>query len=144
KANLSLVTFKARWFFKRTFTLPNGTEDEPADQLGVLEPWVPATVFDKFDAGIARTVLLAIDAGVMLDGQPTGDLFAPTRRGKVAPRWAGNVVMDHIACSEKEAQKLINTWLKNRVLTEVEIETSTSKGRKRKGLKVNMARMPGA
>jgi len=143
KANLSLVTFKARWFFKRTFTLPNGTEDEPADQLGVLEPWVPATVFDKFDAGIARTVLLAIDAGVMLDGQPTGDLFAPTRRGKVAPRWAGNVVMDHIACSEKEAQKLINTWLKSRVLTEVEIETSTSKGRKRKGLKVNMARMPG-
>lgn len=137
KANLSLVTFKARWFFKRTFTLPNGTELEPADQLGVLEPWQPATVFDKFDAGTARTVLFAIDKGI------DGDLYAPTRRGKAAPRWAGNVVMDHISCTEKEAQKLINTWLKSRVLTEVEIETSTSKGRKRKGLKVNMARMPG-
>jgi len=156
KANLSLVTFKARWFFKRTFTLPNGTDDEPADQLGVLEPWQPSTVFDKLDAGTARTILLIIDKGVVVDdGKPKlatdqgvlvpdkPDPYTLTRRGKAAPRWAGTVVMDHVSCSEKEAQKLLNIWIKNRVLVEIDVETSTSKGQKRKGLKVNMARLPG-
>ena len=29
KANLTLVTFAARWFTKKTVTLPNGDDDEP-------------------------------------------------------------------------------------------------------------------
>ena len=155
KANLSLVTFKARWFFKRTFTLPNkGGDDEPADELGVLEVFKPKNVFDKIDAGLARTILLAIDKGVIVENKPrlatddgaridpTPDLYTLTRRGKTT-RWAGTVVQEHVECADKEAQKLLNVWVKNGVLKEVDVTTSTSKGKSRKGLRVNMSKLPG-
>jgi len=155
KANLSLVTFKARWFEKLTITLPNGSEDEPADQVGALKPWAPPNVFDKVDAGLARLILLAIDKGIIsktgpklatvagVNVDPVPDLYTLTQRGKTA-RWAGLVVQEFVTpCTEKDAQKLLNTWLKSGVLYEVMQETSTSKGQPRKGLKVNMARMPG-
>jgi len=157
KANLSLVTFKARWFFKRTYTLPNGgTEDEKPDDVGVLEPWRPQNVFDKLDASTARVILLKIDKGVILppegptlatdDGKPVPevpDLYTLTRRGRSTARWAGNVVQAHVPCADKDAQRILNTWFKNGVLIEVEQETSTSKGQKRKGLRINMAKLPG-
>ena len=44
---------------------------------------------------------------------------------------------------EKEIQKLLEAWKDNKVLSEVEKTTSSSKGKKRKGLTVNMSRMPG-
>jgi len=156
KANLSLVTFKARWFEKLTITLPNGTDDEPADQVGALKPWKPASVFDKVDVGLARNILLAIDKGIIsktgpklatVSGEkvePVPDLYTLTRRGKTATRWAGDVVKEFVdPCSDKDAQRLLGSWIKSGVLYEVMQETSTSRGQQRKGLKVKQSRMPG-
>lgn len=138
KANLSLVTFKARWFRKRTCTLPNGDDEHPADQVGALVPWAPKTVFDKVDIALARTILLTIDKGM-----PNGDLYTLNQRGKSSTRWAGAVVQGHIECPDKEAQKLLNRWCKSGVLKEVSRETSTSKGQARNGLKVVTSKLPG-
>jgi hypothetical protein len=144
KANLSLVTFKARWFEKHTYKLDNAGDDEPADEVGVLKPWKPPSIFDKIDAATARTILIAIDAGPLDDaGAPTGDMFTLTRQGG-SKRWAGQVVEDHIENSvPKDVQKLLDAWHANGVINEVERVLSNSKGKPRKGLRVNMSRLPG-
>ena len=81
------------------------------------------------------------DDGARID--PTPDLYTLTRRGKTT-RWAGTVVQEHVECADKEAQKLLNVWVKNGVLKEVDVTTSTSKGKSRKGLRVNMSKLPGS
>ena len=147
KANLSLVTFKAKWFFKETFRLGNGSDDEPADEVGVLKEWKPPSIFDKLDESMARAVLMAIDFGMVDDeGAPTGDIFTLTKQGG-SKRWAGQVLQEHLGgedkCPAKEAQKALDIWHANGVLTEVERVLSNSKGKPRKGIKVNLAALPG-
>ena len=144
KANLSLVTFKAKWFKKKTFTLPNAGDDEPADDVGVLEPWIPQSLFTRTDNKTLNHILDVISAGIIGDdGKPTGDLFTATRLGKSNKRWAGNVIAELIKATPKEIQQALDQWLINKVLSEVEVVTTTSKGVKRKGLAVNDQMRPG-
>ena len=144
KANVSLVTFGAKWFEKKTFLLPNGTETEPADEVGVLAAWKPKTTYEKLPIQILNNILTAIDYGVVDEaGRPTGDRFVRTRRGRNSNRWAGHVLMAHVAGPEKEAQKLLNKWVKTGLLIEVAEPTATSRGADRPGLKVNNAKRPG-
>jgi AAA domain/CHC2 zinc finger len=143
KANLTLITSIAKWFHKRTYVLPNGTDTEPPDEVGALVEWKPKTIFDRIPPAIARAILHAIDTGVLdKEGQPTGDLFTMGKQGG-GKRWAGDIIKATIECEDKEARTVLATWHANGVITEVERETSTSRGQKRKGLKVNMTKMPG-
>ena len=144
KANLSLVTFTARWFCKKTYVLPNGSEDEPADEIGVLMPWVPQSVFTRASTETLNHILDVIDAGVLdKDGQPTGDLYTAANKGRGNKRWAGDVIKSLVECSTKEAQQVLDMWLLNHVISEVEKPTSKSKGMMRKGLMVNNSNRPG-
>ena len=144
KANLTLVTFAARWFFKKTFTLPNAGDDEPADEIGVLVPWQPQGIFARITNELANGILDAIALGALdKDGKPNGDLFCMTRRGEDNKRWAGNAIQKMIECTKQEAQKVLETWLRSGLLVEVDATTSTSKGKLRKCLRVNDAQRPG-
>ena len=124
--------------------MPNGHDSEPPDEVGVLEPWRPISPFDALDNATGSSVLMAIDAGITDDaGNPNGDRFTATKRGRSSKRWAGQLVQDQIGCTDKDAQKVINRWLKNGVLIEVVAPMSTSKGQGRKGLRVDMTKLPG-
>lgn len=144
KANLSLVTFAARWFHKKTVPLPNDGDGEPGDDVGVLMPWEPTSIFSRITNQIANDMLDAIANGMLdKDGRPTGDPFTLTKRGRGNKRWAGVVISNLVECTDKEAQKLLDTWSKSGLISEVEAATSTSKGVKRKGLVVNNSKRPG-
>jgi len=144
KANLSLVTFAARWFTKKTVTLPNAGDDEPADEVGVLVPWMPKAIFARVTNEKVNDMLDVIASGVPgKDGKPSGEPYTKSRRGEGNKRWAGIVIHNLIDCTDEEAQKLIDAWLKSGLVTEVEAVTSTSKGKMRKGLVVNNSMRPG-
>jgi hypothetical protein len=144
KANLTLVTFAARWFLKKTFTLPNGSDDEPPDEIGVLVPWTPSSIFARVSNQTVNAMLDVLAVGVLdRDGKPTGDPFTLSRKGRGNKRWAGNVIHNLVECTDDEAQKLLSTWVKSGLVTEVEAATSTSKGMMRKGLTVNDSKRPG-
>jgi hypothetical protein len=143
KANLTLVTFQARWFTKETVTLPNAGENEPADDVGVLKPWQPPNPFDDLDTSTANKILDAIERGVIDDdGKLTGDLYTLKKSGG-GKRWAGQVIQNYLHCADRDAQKVLNKWMQNNVIEEVMHTTSTSKGKMRAGLKVNPAARPG-
>jgi AAA domain len=143
KANLSLVTFAARWFRKETYTLPNAGDDEPADEVGALQPWEPEGIFQRMSNELANKILDVIAAGIIdKSGRPTGDMYSSAKKGDTK-RWAGKVVLDHIDCTPKEAQTVITAWVKSGLLVEFESITSTSHGKMRKGLSVIDVKRPG-
>jgi AAA domain-containing protein len=143
KANLSLVTFAARWFTKQTVTLPNGEQDEPPDDVGVLMPWTPKAIFARITNDNVNDILDAITAGVSGKDGNAAEPYTKSRRGEGNRRWAGRGIQGLIECTDDEAQKLIDTWLKSGLLYEVEGVTATSKGKMRKGLVVNDSKRPG-
>lgn len=145
KANLTLVTFKARWFQKKTVELPNaGDEGEPADEVGVLLPWEPKGIFARCSDDVFNAILDVIAAGVRdKNGEPTGDLMSSSNKGMGNKRWAGIAIMAATECSKQEAQGVIDQWLKSGLLIQSEQTTSTSKGKLRKGLLVDNSKRPG-
>jgi hypothetical protein len=143
KANLTLVTFAAKWFFKKTFVLPNGDGDEPADEIGVLMPWAPRGIFARIPNELANVILDTIAAGALGKEGAPGDRFCLSRRGEDNRRWAGKVIRALVECAIDEAQKVLDTWIKSGLLVEIEAATSTSKGKLRKGLRVDDSLRPG-
>jgi hypothetical protein len=128
KANLTLMTFSARWFEKKTVTLPNAGEELPPDEVGVLSPWSPPDPMDGLDVRTVNAIFDLISKGVLdEDGQETGDLFTASRRGRSNKRWAGNVIHQFINCDDKAAQKIINKWIENKFLEEITAQTSNRK-----------------
>jgi hypothetical protein len=140
KANLSLVTGVAKWFEKKTVTLPNERGLIPADEVGVLMPWTPpGPLADKTYAEIVAT-LEAIDAGFMdEDGTPTGHFFTAHKTGK-GTRWAGLIIARMLALEEEQAAKVLKDWIKNGVLTEFDYEDGKAT---RKGLRYDRSKRPG-
>ena len=144
KANLSLVTFAARWFTKETVQLPNGGDEELPDEVGVLKPWKPQGIFARVSNEVCNKILNVIAAGVLnRTGKPTGDLFTASSSGEKNERWAGHIIKKMVQCKKDEPQKVIDAWLQSGLLVEIEATTSTSKGAKRKGLRVDDAKRPG-
>jgi hypothetical protein len=142
KANFNAMSPSARWFVKRTETVPNEGDGQPGDEVGALLPWQPPNPFSDMDAITANKALDAIAAGRLDDqGKQTGEPFSPTRRGASNKRWAGHAVTRVVGCSDEDADTIISTWIKNGVLTVVEDMI----GRKpAKCVKVMDARRPGA
>ena len=136
KANLTLVTHTAKWFKKLSVKLPNGgNDDEPQDEVGVLDPWIPQSLFARTTNDTLNSILDAINLGVMnRAGKPTGDRFTKNRAGANNKRWAGDVIRSMVDATPIEAQRTIDTrgW-KNGTLEEVEEATTTSRGVKLQG-----------
>jgi hypothetical protein len=132
KANLTLITGKARWFEKVSHELPNG------DSVGVLKPWKPPGVFDGVSIETINDILQTIDAG--RDGGKY--LFNKKAGPDVTPAWAGSVIIEATGCDRPKAAKFIAEWLQSGLLREAEY---TSENRRPKmGLRVDFSKRPGA
>jgi hypothetical protein len=144
KANQALVTFAAKWFTKKSVTLPNGADDEPPDEVGVLVPWEPQGIFARLTNELANKICDAIQIGMLgRDGKPDGNLFCATKRGEKNKRWAAYMIKKMVNCKEAEAQKVIDTWLKSGLLIEVDAIIPLSKGKDCKCLRVVDMMRPG-
>lgn len=131
KANLTLVTGKARWFEKVSHELPNG------DSVGVLKPWAPPGVFDGVSIDTITGILQTLDAG--RDGGKY--LFNVKAGPEVTGAWGGSVVMEATGCDRQRATKIMAEWLKSGLLVTADY---TSENRRPKvGLRVDFSKRPG-
>ena len=131
KANLTLITGKAKWFEKVSHELPNG------DSVGVLKPWQPPGVFDGVSVETINDILKVIDAG--RDGGKY--LFNVMAGPETTPAWGGSVIMEATGCERKKAAKIMGEWLQSGLLLKAEY---TSEHRKPKmGLRVDFSKRPG-
>lgn len=117
KANLSLITGRAKWFEKQSITLNNATAFAPGDEVGVLSPWEPPGMLDGVSMFTVGQILDTIDRGLMDDnGLPTGQFYTAVASGPSKDRWAGSVIVRLLGCDEKRAKQILKEWSKNLVL----------------------------
>jgi KaiC/GvpD/RAD55 family RecA-like ATPase len=132
KANLSLMSAAARWFQKQSRSLDNAGDGEPADEVGVLVPFLPPNIFDAMTTDVAKAILDEIEVGAKDDnGGSTGEPFT-LRKTK---RWAVPVLQQYLQCSEQDGRKILDKWIKNGVLEEADTYVKSAK-RRRVGLHV--------
>jgi hypothetical protein len=144
KANQALVTFAAKWFIKKSIVLPNGDDDEPPDEVGVLVPWTPQGIFTRMTNDVINRILDAITVGMLgKDGKPTGNWFCKTKKGEDNKRWVGHLIASIVECNDNEPQKVIDTWLASGLLIEVDAIIPLGKGKERKCLRVVDMLRPG-
>ena len=123
------MTFAARWFKKHSYVLPNGTETEPPDEVGVLEPWAAPDPLSGLSNDVVAKIFKEIERGL-----PTGDLYSDHANAK--DRYVLPVVQRFFECTDKQGKELIAKWIKNGMLEVVEVAMPSAKGGTRKGLKV--------
>jgi hypothetical protein len=117
KANLSLVTGRAKWFEKRTIKLNNGTGLVPGDEVGVLVPWQPPGMLEGVSMFTIGQILDTIDRGLTdQHGAPSGQYYTLSASGPSKDRWAGVVVMRFVGCDEDKAKRILKEWQRNEVL----------------------------
>jgi hypothetical protein len=138
KANMAPRAPKASWYHLSHVTLDNADEIYPrGDQVVVIEPWQPASVWEKVQTPDANTVLDIIAAGI-----PKGGLFTDNRRGG-SERWAGNVLIQHLNVTSGQAASILRAWITNGVLIK-ETYFDAAQRKDRIGLTVCDAKRPGA
>jgi len=119
------------WYEKVLYQLDNG-ENVPA-----AVPWTAPDMWRAVPPAIANRILDDIDAG--LDGGKHRYSAQPT----ATKRGAWHVVLRHVASlTQKQARKIIRTWVNNGVLIEDAYEDK-AEGKKWNGLRVNNAKRPG-
>lgn len=117
KANLSLITGRAKWFEKKSVTLNNATGFAPGDEVGVLAPWEPPGMLDGVSMYTVGQILDTIDRGLTNEqGLPTGQYYTAAATSSNKERWAGAVIVRLLGCEEKRAKQILNEWSKNEVL----------------------------
>ena len=137
KVNLVKAAAQATWFKLVSVPLHNETDEYPnGDDVQAVEPWSPPELWADMSNHLLNEILAAIDKG-MENGQRYSSAAAATDRA------AWKVVMEHVPTkTEKQARTVINTWVKNGVLTMVEY-TNPDTRKPAKGLKVNPEKRPG-
>lgn len=140
KANLTLVSYQARWFEKKSFVLPNATADQPADEVGVLVPWKPPDLMAGLLPEHINKIFDSLERGWLEDDgrPPDPDEIVPysastTHKGK---RWAGTEIKRYIQCDNARATKIIEHWIDNGVLESYVAKHPLSKGKEENCLKV--------
>lgn len=121
----------ARWFEKVVYALDSG-EHVPA-----AVPWNAPDLWDSIGSAVANRILDDIDAG--LEG---GRRYSTGTQTDDRAAW--KVVVAHVSSlTEKQARKVIMTWLKNNVLRSDTYHDAVLR-KERSGLYVNAANRPGA
>lgn len=137
KANITRAAADATWFRLHSVALGNATADYPhGDHVQAIAPWTPRAVWQDIDNVTANRILDAI-----AQGPAPGCLYTATRSGADHSRWAGNCVMNAIACNPDQAARVIQTWTQNQVLVEVEYRDPVQR-KTRMGVRVNDAKRP--
>ena len=142
KANMSLVTGVAKWFRKHSVTLPNATPFTPGDEVGVLLPWKPPSVFEGVSNTQIGHCLDEIERGPAdEEGRPTGQLYSPSKAGRTSQRWVGHAAARFLGIDEDKAATVIREWFKTGLL--IEVEYDDPKARKSlKGVRVDGSKRP--
>lgn len=138
KANLAPLA-AARWFRLATVALGNATALYPhGDQVAAIEPWRPASPWAAHSPAELNRVLDQLAAG-----PGAGFLYAPTRRGRVQCRWAGDVLVQRLGVNEAQAAAMVDAWLRSGLLT-LRSYRDTDQRRWRTGIAVDDGRRPTA
>jgi hypothetical protein len=127
---------KAKWFKLDQVSLGNYSKEYPnGDKVAAMVPWEPPTIW----AGVTdQQINEALD---IIATPPAGWLYSPTRQGRNNKRWAGQVLVDHLALNEKQAAAMIGVWLKSGLLYK---ETFQDEHRnERTGVRVDQTKRPG-
>jgi hypothetical protein len=120
----------ARWFEKVVYTLDNG------EYVPAAVPWKAPDLWDGVSTTVANRILDDTEAGI--EG---GRRY--TNAAKADDRAAWKVVVAHVvSLSEKQARKIIRTWVDNAVLREAPYDDPADR-KERNGLFVNSANRPG-
>jgi hypothetical protein len=120
-----------QWFEKALYLLDNG------EAVAAAVPWRAPDIWQSMTPGLANRILDEIDAG--LDGGKQRYTDAPAATDRAA--W--KAVARHIpSLNEKQARKIIQTWVDNAALAKREYHDEIDR-KKRAGLYVNNAKRPG-
>jgi hypothetical protein len=137
KANMAPRAPKASWFHLDNVTLDNATKVYPhGDQVVVIEPWEPPSVWDSMPEPDCNLALDRIAAGL-----PGGALYTNSRRGG-SDRWAGTLLVEMFGITEGQATSVLKEWVRNGVLVQ-ETYRDVAQRKDRIGLRVNDTKRPG-
>jgi AAA domain len=109
KDNMRPPLEKAEWFKLVGVSIGNGTEEAPADNVGVVTKWEMPSAFD----GVTAADLLRVQQRITK---------SEWRSDQRSPAWAGNAVAEvlRIDPSDKKDRtrinRLLNTWIANGAL----------------------------
>lgn len=135
KANYSLVTGVARWFYKQTYTLKNAGTFIPGDDVGVLVPWEPPGLFAGVSLEMINAFYDKVNAGILDEnGKPTGEYYT-LHKTSGEERWLGTVIQEELHCDEARAKKILKHWKDKNVLDEFEYKDPIQY-KKRKGVRI--------
>lgn len=130
KQNLAPPADETFWLRLESVDLPNG------DKVQTVRRWKPESVWKGLSNDDCNRALDAIAAG-----PEPGRLYAAHQRGRSNTRWAGTVLMQMFEAGEKDASKIITTWLSNGVLVETRYHDPIER-KERTGVQVIDARRP--
>jgi hypothetical protein len=106
KENYAPPPERATWFKLIGVPLGNTTEEYPdGDDIGVATTWQPRPLFDGMDGPTLGAVFAALRQGQ----------WGPAKQAKHTP-WAGKPLIEIGGRSEREATRIIGTWIESGVL----------------------------
>jgi len=136
KVNLSPRIDRAKWFKLDTVTLHNETKEYPSgDHVAAMVPWDPPKLWGQSTVAQIHEILDLIPGG-FANGIP----YSGTRKGG-SDRWAGEMICRVTDVSEKQAQMMIDEWLKSGLLFQ-EVFKHPILRKERLGLKVDDTKRP--
>ena len=135
KLNLAPPPDGALWLRLMGIDLDNAQRHLPADSVQTVRRWKAASVWK---AASSVDLNRALD---IIDTPPAGWLYSPTRRGAQNNRWAGQVLVDTLGCTESQAATIIAAWLKNGLLVETEYRDTIAR-KQRTGVRVDNSKRP--
>lgn len=121
KANLMPPASGTKWFKHKSVTIANG------EAIGALTPWEAPSLFDCMSTLQMQTIL-----DTLKEGPEPGERYTLKATGK-ASRWAGLVIQDNMAATDKQAQAILNQWLKNCLIREADYHSQAQR-KTRKGI----------
>lgn len=133
-------TDETKWFEIRETLLR--LDEERTVAVGVFDPWQPVPLFDGLSIPTIRAILRDIDQGVIVDGEPTGELYRPRSD---AHHWAGEIIIRHMpTCTKARAKSILASWRREGVLIEAAFPDAKQRKTRPGGLRSNPAKTPGA
>ncbi len=136
KVNIAPPLEEAKWFRLVGVPLGNATDLYPkGDEVQTVEVWTPPDAWDGLSSHLLNRILDEIDAGL-----PDGNRYSSA--SAAGDRGAWRAVTKHAPDkTEPEARRIINTWVKNGVLTSDDYENPTTR-KTVKGLQVVNSKRP--
>ena len=116
KANLTLITNKAKWFEKVGVNINNGRAGIPSDEIGVLSPWSPPSAFENITSSQVNLCLDRIRDGIPGENPSSPQFYTFSKTSLL--RYVGTVVGEVLGVDANRAERITKTWRLNGLLAE--------------------------